>query len=529
MLVAKTFCKPGSLVYIVPTGLLVSLRYDVHGKLNLISQGFYAHGDSSIEDAALPDEFVSAVVSNGLIPGSVKMTGGTSIIWGVFYSDEFTSKVGDVPQCEYQRIIDDICSGNIKYRFYIGNIDSGAVAITNPTSLNAHGRLSGFDILPTWLLPTDASDKSLKDYVYSNIHYPFKYPLISGYIVYEGVNKPYFYPTGLRTATVKDASKYVNHSGYIRYKVHYGDDEWVYMNYPDAAFYNVRKGSQLLFDNDTVIWSSTKSSNHSDRLAKQIVCKSCGKILDVPDSGVMSCTNPYCTSLLYPRIERFCGALGLDILSKSDFDKYVADSELQILPDLLLLPEYKDLKITKNLWELIFACIPMDVGMDKQWLIKFCNRCKNNLQTIMYYFGSPVRIYTELDMNVSRRFANWLMGEQNLLELKTIIESDQVEIITHDKILTFDGAPIFRNKSIYITGTFRHGVHAEIQTILESYSATVVNSFDEYVQCVLVGDIKDGIDGQAILAAKELHLPIFNESEFFAKYDIDSDLEKFLY
>jgi NAD-dependent DNA ligase len=132
-------------------------------------------------------------------------------------------------------------------------------------------------------------------------------------------------------------------------------------------------------------------------------------------------------------------------------------------------------------------------------------------------------------MNVSRRFANWLMGEQNLLELKTIIESDQVEIITHDKILTFDGAPIFRNKSIYITGTFRHGVHAEIQTILESYSATVVNSFDEYVQCVLVGDIKDGIDGQAILAAKELHLPIFNESEFFAKYDIDSDLEKFLY
>jgi NAD-dependent DNA ligase len=388
--------------------------------------------------------------------------------------------------------------------------------------------MSGFDILPTWLIPSDATDKSLKDYIFSNIHYPFKYPLISGYIVYEGTDKPYFYPLNLQTITVTNTVQYVNHSGYVKYRVYYGDDCFT-MNYPDAAFFNIKKDSQIVMDGGTVIWSNTKSSNHSDRLPKRIVCKSCGKILDVPDSGYMTCSDPYCTSLLYPRIERFCKVLGLEVLSKEQFDKYVDKSEIQIFPDLLLLPEYRDIKIQKNLWEIIFACLPMDVGIDKQWLIKFCNRCNNNYKTVKFYFDNPIQIYTELDMNVSRRFAHWLSIPRNILELDTVVNSSQIEIPVHDKVMCFDGAPIFRNKTIYITGTFKHGSLADIRSILESYSATVVTEFDQYIQCVLVGDIKDGIEGQAILTARELHLPIFNESEFFAKYEIDEDLEKFLF
>ena len=242
----------------------------------------------------------------------------------------------------------------------------------------------------------------------------------------------------------------------------------------------------------------------------------------------MTCSNPYCTSLLYPRIERFCKVLGLDLISKEQFDKYVSNSDLQIFPDLLLLPEYKDVKIQKNLWEIIFACLPMEVGTDKQWLIKFCNRCNNNYKTVKFYFDSPVRIYTELDMNVSRRLANWLSEPRNIVELDTVINSDQIDIPVKDKIMSFDGAPIFRNKTFFITGTFRHGSLAEIKAILESYSAIVVTDYDDYIQGVLVGDIKDGIDGHAINAARDLKLPVYNESEFFAKYEIDADLEKYL-
>lgn len=526
MLITKTFCRPGSLIYIVPTGLLVTLQYDAHGQLNKIYKGYVAHGETDAPE--IKPEFLKAVLDNGLVPGSIKLTGTSSNVWGVFYSDVFKSAIGKVPKCEYDRIIDDIISGNIKYKFFIGNLDSGAASISNPTSLNSWGKMSGFDILPSWLIPSDATDKTLKDYITSNIHYPFKYPLISGYMVYEGATKPYYYPLSLETITVKNTSKYVNHSGFIRYRVYYAEDSVLTMNYPDAAYFNVQKGSQLVLDGDTVIWSDTKSSNHSDRLPKRIVCKSCGKILDVPDTGYMTCSDPYCTSLLYPRIERFCTVLGLDVLSKEQFDKYVDSSDLQILPDVLLLPEYKDIKIKKNLWEIIFACIAMEVGMDKQWLIKFCNRCNNDYKTVKYYFNGPVRIYTELDLNVSRRFSNWLMIPRNILELDTIINSPQIELAVQDKIMSFDGAPIFRNKTIFITGTFKHGAIPEIRAILESYSATVVTDFDNFVQCILVGDIKDGVEGQAILAARELGIPIFNETEFFNKYEIDADIEKYL-
>lgn len=527
MLMTKTFCRPGSLIYIVPTGLLVTLRYDAHGELNGVFKGFAFHGEDLGEE--ISDEFRKAIILNGLVPGSIKITGTTTVIWGVFYSDEFKSEIGDVPTCEYDRIIKDIIGGNIKYKFYIGNVDSGAASISNPTSLNTWGKMAGFDLLPSWLVPADATDKALKDYIHSNIHYPFKYPLISGYIVYEGVTNPYYYPLDLQTVTVKETSKYVNHSGFIKYRVIYGNDEVLNMNYPDAAFFNIKKDSQLILDGATVIWSNTKSSNHSDRLPKRVVCKSCGKILEVPDMGYMTCSDPYCTSLLYPRIERFCKVLGLEVLTKEKFDEYVGKSELQIFPDLLLLPEYKDIKIQKNLWEIIFACIPMDVGVDKQWLIKFCNRCNNSYKTVKFYFDNSIQIYTELDMNVSRRFANWLTIPRNILELDTIINSTQIELPTAEKVMSFDGAPIFRNKTIYITGVFKHGTQSEIKAILESYSATVVTNFDNFIQCVLVGDIKDGIEGQAILAARELGIPIFNESDFFAKYEIDEDLEKFLF
>lgn len=526
MIVTKTFCRPGSFAYIVPTGLLVTLRYDAHGQLNGIFKGYSHHGEDLGEE--ISDDFRKAVVSNGLVPGTIKITGTNSVIWGVFYSDEFKTPVGDVPQCEYDRIIKDIIDGNIKYKFYIGCLDSGAASVSNPTSLNSWGKMSGFDLLPLWMVPADATDKTLKDYIMSNIHYPFKYPLISGFIVYEGATPTYFYPLNLQTITVKDTAQYVNHSGYVKYKVIYGDDDLLTMNYPDAAFYNIKKGSQLILDGATVIWSNTKSSNHSDRLPKRIVCKSCGKILDVPDTGYMTCSDPYCTSLLYPRIERFCKVLDLEVLTKGKFDEYVKDSELQIFPDLLLLPEYKDLKIQKNLWEVIFACIPMDVGVDRQWLIKFCNRCNNSYKTVKFYFDNPIQIYTELDMNVSRRFANWLSIPRNVLELNTVVESSQIELSSGDKVMSFDGAPIFRNKTIFITGTFKHGSTADIKAILESYSAVVVTDFDRYVQCILVGDIKDGIDGSAIIAARDLKLPIFSESEFFSKYEIDEDLEKFL-
>lgn len=526
MLFTKTFCRAGSLVYIVPTGLLVTLHYDVHGGLSSITTGF----DGTDE---LSDVFFDQVSKSGVVPCVINARGGTTKIWGVFHSDLFTNPSAALPIGEYNRIIEDISKGGCsKYHFYIGNVQSGAAPIINPTALNTWARTNKFTPLPTWLVPMDADDSILKTYIQTTRNFPFTYPLISGFIVYQDVGNPYYQPTLLRECLVTKVRTIVDECGYVKYEVTYADGDTDYtmvIHYSDAVRFNIQKGTQIIFANDTVVWSDSINSITPKRpLERTIACKSCGKLLNVPMSGPMTCTDPHCTSVLYPRITRFCNVLGLECLTKTTVDKHIHSGNLTTLSDLLLLPTYQRLTINKPLCDIIFATISGDVGLDKQWLFKLCSTCNNNYKTIKYYLDNPNKMYTELSFAVPRRLVQWLSDPQNLIELDTIVNSEQVDTSISLRTIKFDGPPIFRDKTIYITGVFRHGTTEDIIGILSSYGATVVTEFDQFVQCVLIGDIKDGIDGNAIQSANAFGITILEESTFFNRYDIDSDLEKYL-
>ena len=73
-----------------------------------------------------------------------------------------------------------------------------------------------------------------------------------------------------------------------------------------------------------------------------------------------------------------------------------------------------------------------------------------------------------------------------------------------------------------------HKLDGNITAILQSYGAVVVTEFDEFINYVVVGDIKENINGEAILGARALKIPTIDESDFFARYSIDQDLEKYL-
>ena len=520
MLITKTFCNAGSLVYIVPTGLLVTLHYDAHGMLNKVYQGFEDKTD-------LGEDFLKAVVRQGLVPNNIKLHGGTTDIWGVFYSNEIMNPNGVLPDCEFDRIAKDIISGSPKYRFYAGNVESGAMQIT-PSSMQGWTKMVGFDSLPCWAVPVNATDNMLGSYMTGNTNIHFEYPLISGFIVFEGQDKGRFHSCSLKTFKVTDTPfTLIDYDGYIKYGLTYGEEHLV-IDYPVAVKYNIQQNSQVVVDGNNVIWSNTASEDSPNRLSNRITCSTCHKLLDVPEAGMMTCSDDFCISRLYPRISRFCNVLGLEPLATDEFDKLVSSGDITILPDILLLPQYKDLKITKPLSEVIFATISGEVGMNKEWLIKLCNKCNNSYPTVKYYFEGPLRIRTELDMDIPRRFLKWLSEPRNLVELETIINSEQIQLANDGKITKFDGAPVLRDKRVMITGTFMHGSTEDIIAILQSYSATVVTEMDKHVSCVVVGDIKENISGLAIQAARELDIPMFDESQFFARYSIDEDLEKFL-
>lgn len=516
MLISKTVCPAGSLAYIVPTGLQLTLHYDARGSLMNVYQGY----DKKID---LGQDFLKALIKLHLIPNAIKLTGGITDIWGVFYSDKFTNSNGLLPNCEYNNIKADILSGTPGYKFYVGNVVTGATAIVDPTSMTTWANMCGFDVLPLWSIPENPTEALLANYI-SNIQYPFKYPLIAGYIIFEGTKNPYYYSVDIKTANVEKVKKYTDTNGYIKYDVMYGNIK-ITLNYPDAVKLNVQKGSQIITDRQHIIWCDTQSSKISHRLAPRITCEYCGKILDVPEAGAMCCTDNSCTSLLYAKIEHFCVQLGLKMLTPAQIKKHIKNNELQILPDLLLLPDYTDTKIEVHMWELIHAVIPAEVGVSKDWLIQFCNKCNNQYKTIKYYLDGPLRINTELGMEVPIRFARWLNVPQNLSELDTIVTSSQIIIKDTGKLAAFDAPLLFLHKTIFITGTFKHGSLVDIATILQSYGAVVVTEYDDFIDYVLIGDIKDNIKGEAILGARSLGIPVVEESAFFAHYGIDADLQ----
>ena len=515
----KTVCGAGSIVYIVPTGLLVTLHYDAHGVLNKIFSGF-----TELQD--LGEDFLKTVVKEGLVPGAIKLHGGTTDIWGVFYSDSFSCEDGILPGCEFDSWIEDIKSGSPNYKFYIGNVESKAMAIT-PVSMQSWTKMMGFETLPCWAVPIEGSDAILKSYINNNIQIPFKYPLLSGFIIFEGQSPARYHALNLRTVKINSTVRDIDQSGYILYHAIYGTDNKITMNYPDAVHFNVQVHSRVVLDGNTVIWCDTEGSTNNP-LSRRITCTTCGKVLDIPEQGPVTCDDEFCKSRLYPRIQRFCNILNLPIISYDAVSEYIAKDDLLILPDLLLLDEYRDLKIEATLVDVIFASISGDVGVSLDWLKRFCNKCNNSYDTVKYYFNGPVRIRTELDMDLPKRLGTWLNNSRNLVELDTIIHSEQIQILNFNKITKFDGAPLLRDKVIYITGTFLHGSYDDIVAIIHSYSGIVSKEFNENVHCVLVGDIKENIDGLAVKMAKESHLPMFDESAFFARYQIDEDLEKYL-
>jgi len=520
MLITKTFCTAGSLVYIVPTGLLVTLHYDAHGMLNKVYQGFEDKTD-------LGEDFMKALVRQGLVPNTIKLHGGTTDIWGVFYSNEIECPEGILPDCEFDRIVADIISGSPKYKFYVGNVESGAMAIT-PSSMQGWTKMVGFESLPCWAVPVDATDSMLETYIKGNSNISFEYPLISGFIIFEGQSIGRFHRCNLKTFKVTDTPvNLIDYDGYIKYGIKYGDESLV-LDYPVAVRYNIQKNSQVVVDGYHVIWSDTANSTDKDRLSTKITCSTCHKILDVPEAGQMTCSDDFCISRMYPRIKRFCSILSIDELSTDEFDKVTKSGDISIFPDFLLLPQYKDVKIKKPLSEIVYAVVSGEVGLNREWLIKLCNKCNNSFDTLKYYLVGPLRIKTELDMDVPPRFMRWISEPRNLVELETIINSEQIEIDNDGKLIKFDGAPVLRDKRVMITGKFLHGSTEDIIAILQSYSATVVTTMDKKVSCVVVGDIKENIDGLAIQAARELDIPLFDESKFFERYSIDEDLEKFL-
>lgn len=338
-----------------------------------------------------------------------------------------------------------------------------------------------------------------------------------------------FVPAGTFQTVIKEVNTIVDEQGEFKSLLHNKDVD-ILVSYTDVCNFNIQPGTYIIVDNhNNIIYSEPTDLKSKEKLPREVKCPVCGKLTTVPGIGKTSCSDPHCTSKLYTQIKQFLYIMGLDEMSFEEFNEYVKKAGISCLPDIFTLDKYKDTKIESTLAKVLHAVIPIAVSPSEEFFDTFISSA-GSLESTLYYLHNPSSIQKDLKVNmmIAERLIKWLNDSYNVLMVDTFVNmNDIITIKVNDQ--KFEGAPIFRNKTICILGRFRHGDLGEIMSILQSYSAKVVTSVTSStinkVQCILVGNLR-GEDPETIALAQAYNIPIYEELQFFKEYDIDSDIKK---
>lgn len=509
----KNFFNSGEYVIPIPIGVPIKLQYNSKGHLESV---FVELEDKSQDVTA---ELRDVFLSHHTCPPTISVQGGTTWVFGVLYSSDMFLRPGVIPNCIVSDMIDGYRCTPDEFTFYAYWINSFAARFRGAAPIRQWLTLSKFEVLPGWVVPTD-NTKDKFDAMVQKSRFHFNPNRIMMYGVFHD-QEFRLEKLDLVQTHCKSVTMVTDHNGYL-----YGEIECdngtpvsllLRVPYSRIAAFGVRSNSGILVQGSNICWCSTMNSNRYHR----IPCPSCGRYIDIPHDGATLCSDYHCKSRLYSRYSQFCSVLNLPMLPWDMFQS--ASNNISSLFDIFGTDVHKDQKIRASLSDVLRSLVPLDIVPDSTILQKFVNRCNNSVDTVMYYLNHLDKISVDLDLSPGqvRGLVTWFEDPENMLELYTICNLPNVTI--DDSIRKFDGPPIFRGKTLALTGTFRHGSYDEVTAIIRSYSGDVA-SFTDKVDGLLIGDIKEGINSQWIQTCRSAGIPIMQESEFFSTYDINEDL-----
>ena len=520
---AKTVCKPGAYLCVVPVGLRTTLQYNSKGVLEKVLLGYE---DEAVD---ISSELLKVVVSQKLVPISIPIKQGTTWVSGVFYtSSRSFYDEGILPTCIEKSMINWMKQYPEDFQFFAGNVDSRAASFKAIMTLRNWLSMSKFNVLPGHVIPAQLTEDAFVKLVMSSSLGKEFYPLFSGYMIFEAGNFRY-HPLNLHQFIVSKVSKSTDESGYVKGLI-YDESNQVrlVLHYSDVVRFNIQTASNIVYTESNKVLMSTNSTDGKKRepRSNKITCSICGKQLVVPSTGPVTCDDKHCLSLKYADVRHLLKTLDLPEISYDQYVKYIKQGDIIYIPDVLLLPEYEDVEIELTLSKLLHAATPVSVCMDSSVFTVVANRCSDSTKTLRYYLENPNRLKIDLNINsvLINRWIEWLEDPHNSRIIETLLDYEKLHIINSTQ--AFEGAPIFRDKHIAVTGRFLHGDLEEVMSILRSYSAQVSTDVDNKTQCLVIGSLKENIDGRCVKLAKDYNIPIFDENDFFNRYDIDSDLAK---
>ena len=508
--------KPGDFVTLIPIGLPITLQYNISGNLEKVYSGY------DVNRTDITDDVMTSLLDINKVPGKISLDKGTSWVTGVLYTNATVSGSGKLPDAISDKLLDLYKDNPMQFNFFAANISCTSMSFSGSIHVKNYLNVAKFNVLPSWYVPAkmtpDIFEQWLRDPTFT-----FQ-PIVTDMQVYSDANVNLI-STGISQYMITNVKNHIDDSGYLRLAVSLeGVDAPKYVDFPDGAKCGVATGNLLYFDKNHQIIGShcfVESKYPTD-----VRCKFCGKMLHVPESGTMACTDPHCCSRMYPAIQHFIAELGLNVtMTKTEA---MVSYKIHSISDMLLCEKFDGVTIEAPLAKLLRALVPIEVLPNKAVISDFITACTESADTVKYYVMNPGLIKSDLKIinpQIDKLIA-WLEDDFNASEVTTVLTADNVKVVSADH--RFNGAPIFRDKLICLTGDFIHGSHELIVDILRSYSAKVTTVFTNSVDCVLVGGTAENIDGKTIVAARNMGKAVMGEVEFFKYYDIDSDLNNLL-
>jgi hypothetical protein len=514
----------GDFLTVVPVGIPIRLQYNENGNLHKVFLGFE---DRNTE---ITSDVLEIIIHNNIVPLKIGILNGTTWVKGVLYTSELCNNPGLLPDCVQNELLTKFKLNPSKFSFHAGDADSLATPFHGVVAIRQWLSMSGFKVLPGYLVPTGFDRQGFIDLI-DTPQYPFQFPLIASYIISSNAEIKYV-STRMTQFIVSRVVKYVDDYGNIKAKIYKKTDDesanFICVDYTEVVNYNIQTNSLVILDSGyQIIFTSSTDGKIRDKRSNKLECSYCGKSFTIPEEGIAQCPDIHCPSRMLPCITRFLTVANLPVPTNEVIRHWIDNKEITCIPDLFTLDLYKSVTVDMTIAKVIKSLVPITIILRDDIFTLFANKCSNSLKSVEYYINHPNKISTDLDISHPdvNKFINWLLDDYNLSDLSTLLFStEQIKIVDNDK--KFDGAPIFRNKLICITGKFIHGDVSEITAILQSYSAKVTTEFSNSVDCIITGSTMEGINGVMLKNAQILGVPVFDEVGFFNQYEIDSDLKE---
>ena len=515
--------KAGDYLTPVPVGLPITLQYNFSGNLEIVYLRF---GNDRID---VTSELMDTLRKYHTVPAIVHLKKGITTVRGVLYTAEMMYDSGHLPYCVEASLKAKFLKNPSQFNFFAATWDSSEGVVQGPTPIKQMLNMSKFKSLPGWLVPTGMNREILRRFV-TYPSYTFNPDMLTNYIIFRG-DQVIYHSTQMKQFVVSKVVKYTDEAGFIKARVYASnpiDDRFgsfISVDYPEVVKWDIQTDTLIVLDAvNQIILSRQTTDKKRQKRSNQLACTQCNKAFTVPKEGQVSCPDLHCVSHLIPHIKQFIAVSNLPSLEVDTLSELVSSKKLTCVPDIFTLPGYRDVSIDMTLSDILRSLVPFIYIPRVDAMKLFAGACNNNIERFSYYCNNPEAIVSDLGISHPDipKLTAWLGDNYNLADISSLLSAPQIVVAKQDK--KFDGVPMFRGKSIFLTGKFIRGSLADIGSILSSYSATILYTFNDTADCIIVGSMLEDIDGESVQRARSLGIAVFEEDSFFLKYEIDADI-----